>query len=219
MANPFIKSPLGGILGVRNASFFRLDPLTATPIAPLGDLIAPFFPDKMSLDVVDSEDYELNYSITENPLQDFTSASSNVHKDLERVTVSGTLVSSIDLGILGSVGLPLLRSDLLKIANLERIADKREPILFVSPRVSMAKCFIASILRSWNPELGDNTNVTISLVEARIVNPLQADAVVPDVAGSFTGNNAASAVGTQAPSSIGFNLSTQPGAFGLPPTF
>ena len=126
MANPFIKSPLGGILGVRIASFFRLDPVTGTPIAPLGDLIAPFNPRKMSLDVVDSEDYERNYSVTNNPLQDFTSASTNVHKDLERCTVSGTLVSSIDLGLLGSVGVPLLSSDLFKIANHQANADRRE---------------------------------------------------------------------------------------------
>ena len=32
MANPFIKSPLGGILGVRIASFFRLDPVTGQAI-------------------------------------------------------------------------------------------------------------------------------------------------------------------------------------------
>ena len=217
MPNPFVKSPLGGILGVRNASFFRLDPLTATPIAPLGDLIAPFFPDKMSLDVVDSEDYERAYSVTDNPLQDFTSASSNVHKELERVTVSGTLVSSIDLGLLGSVGLPLLRADLVKVSNLEVIADKREPILLVSPRVSMAKCFIESIIRSWSPDLGDNTNLTITLVEARIVNPLTAEATVPDVAGSFTGNNAAAAVGTQAAAPVTTQAVTPAASFGLPP--
>lgn len=225
MPEPFIQSPLGGILGVRSASFFRLDPSGTSPIESLGDLVNPFNPNKVSFDITDSEDSERSFTVTSNALQDFRNASSNVHKELERITVSGTLVSSVDLGPLGSVGTGgvlgfggSLRADLLRIANLETIADAREPILFVSPRVSMPRCFIESISRSWTPDLGENTLVTITLVEARIVNPLAAAEIVPDVAASLTGNNEVTQLGTQAGAPVLTQSVTPPIGFGLPPT-
>jgi len=107
-------------------------------------------------------------------------------------------VSSIDVGRLGSVGFTGLRSDLIKVENLEALADRREPIFVVSPRVSLPRAFIESISRSWNPAQGENTLVTISLVEARVVSPQSAAAVVPDVAASFTGNNSITKAGSQA---------------------
>ena len=100
--------------------------------------------------MVDSEDVERSYNVTTNALQDFTSATSNVHKNPERITVSGTLVSSVDLALAGSVGFAGLRADLIRVANLEELADARQPIMVVSPRVSMARAFIESISRSWN---------------------------------------------------------------------
>jgi hypothetical protein len=225
MVAPFVENPLGGILGIRSASFFKLDPTGTVPTAGLGELINPLNPNKVAFDVTDSEDYERGYAVTTNPLQDFTSATSNVHKSLERITVSGTLVSSIDLALIGSVGVGgipgfggSLRADLLKIANLETIADEREPIMFISPRVSMPKAFIESIARSWSPDLGENTILTVTLVEARIVNPLTADVAVPDVAGSFTGNNATSPAGTQAAAPVTTQTVIPSSSFGLPPT-
>jgi hypothetical protein len=198
----FIKNPLEGILGAKTASFYRLDPTGTIPIEPVADLRPAFTPNRVTLDMVDAEDLSRSYQVTTNALQDFTSATSNVHRDLIRLTVSGTLISSVDLPFIGSVGFAGLRADLLKISNLETIADRREPIMVVTPRVSLAKAFIESVSRSWTPDLGENTLVTVSLVEARIVNPLSADAAVPDVAGSNTGNNAVVGAGAQSPAPV-----------------
>jgi hypothetical protein len=202
-----------------------LDPTGTVPVAPLGELVNPFNPNKVSFDVTDSEDESNNYTVTNNALQDFTDASSNVHKELEEVTFSGTLVSSIDLGPLGSVGtggVPgfggSLRADLLRYANLKALADAREPILVVSPRISKPRMLITFLGRSWSPDLGENTLVTITVREARIVNPLDLQPSVPDVANSFTGNNSAASVGTQAPAPVTTQLQVPPSSFGLPPT-
>jgi len=213
----FIKNPLQGILGAKTASFYRLDPTGTIPIEPVADLRPAFTPNRVTLDMVDAEDLSRSYQVTTNALQDFTSATSNVHRDLIRLTVSGTLISSINLPLIGSVGFAGLRFDFLKFSNLETIADRREPIMVVTPRVSMAKAFIESVSRSWTPDLGENTLVTVSLVEARIVNPLSADAAVPDVFGSNTGNNAIAAAGAQSPTPVQTQAVTPGQAFGVSP--
>ena len=71
-----------------------------------------------------------------------------------------------------------------------------------------------SIDRSWSPDVGENTIVTISLVEARIVNPLSAESVVPDVAASETGNNSATSIGNQIAQEVVTQEITPPPAFG-----
>jgi len=218
MVQPFIKSPLGGILGARTMAFYRLDSTGTQPIEPLGDLIPALTSDRVTLDMVDSEDVERSYNVTMNALQDFTSATSNVHKNPERITVSGTLVSSIDLALAGSVGFAGLRADLIRVANLEELADARQPIMVVSPRVSMARAFIESISRSWNPDQGENTLITVALVEARIVSPLTANEVIADVAASATGNNSTTQAGSQAAPTVQTQTLVPGAAPGLPPT-
>lgn len=218
MVQPFIKSPLGGILGARTMAFYRLDSTGTQPIEPLGDLIPALTSDRVTLDMVDSEDVERSYSVTMNALQDFTSATSNVHKNPGRITVSGTLVSSVDLALAGSVGFAGLRADLIRVANLEELADARQPIMVVSPRVSMARAFIESISRSWNPDQGENTLITVALVEARIVSPLTANEVIADVAASATGNNSTTQAGSQAAPTVQTQTLVPGAAPGLPPT-
>jgi hypothetical protein len=199
-------------------AFYRLDSTGTQPIEPLGDLIPALTSDRVTLDMVDSEDVERSYNVTMNALQDFTSATSNVHKNPERITVSGTLVSSIDLALAGSVGFAGLRADLIRVANLEELADARQPIMVVSPRVSMARAFIESISRSWNPDQGENTLITVALVEARIVSPLTANEVIADVAASATGNNSTTQAGSQAAPTVQTQTLVPGAAPGLPPT-
>jgi len=196
MATPSIKDALKGHIGREVGSFYQLDPSGTKPIAPLGELVSPYDPTKISADIIDSEDYSKRFTVTEHALQDFSSASSNVHKELESITLTGTLVSSIDDGILFA-DINTLRSDLRRVANLEALADARMPIMYVSPRVSMSRAFIAGITRSWAPGTGDVTTISVELTEARIVSPLIAAAQVADVAASFTGNNAVNGQGTQ----------------------
>lgn len=224
MVSPFVKNPLGGNLGARTASFFKLDPTGTVPVEPLLDLVPALNPARVTVDAIDSESKDSTFLVTTNALQDFTNAQSNVHKDLDRITITGTLISSIDLGLVGSVGIAGipgfgggLRADLLKVDNLERLANRREPIMYVSPRIDMPKAFIEFIGRSWDPETGDNTIVTVTLVEARIVNPLIADATVPDVEASNTGNNAVVSAGAQSPAPVATQTVTNSPVTGIAP--
>jgi hypothetical protein len=222
--DPFVQNPLGGLLGARTASFYKLDPTGTAPVESIADLVPAFSPRRVVLDMVDSEDVELSFEVTTNALQDFRSATSNVHKALDRMTLSGTLVSSVDLALIGSVGtggIPGigggLRADLLRLGYLEELANAREPVMVVTPRRSFPQAFIESIAPSWTPDTGDNMLVTISIVEARIVSPLTG-ALVPDVAGSATGNNDVASAGAQAPTPVQTQAVIPPTSFGLPPT-
>ena len=224
MVSPFVKNPLGGNLGSRTASFYRLNAAGTLPVEPLGDLIPAFTSNRVTLDMVDSEDVQRTYLVTANALQDFRSAQSNVHKDLIRMTFTGTLIGGVDIALIGSVGLGGipgfgggLRSDLLKLENLEALADRREPIMVVTPRVSLPQAFIEAISRNWNPDVGDNTLVTVSVVEARIVNPLMADSVIQDVESSLTGNNSVTEAGTQSALPVEVQEIFQPDVTGVAP--
>ena len=222
--SPFPKSPLGGNLGARTASFFRLDPTGTVPVEPLIDLVPALSGRRLTFDILDSEDFDLSFLVTTNALQDFRSAQSNVHQDLDRITVTGTVISSIDLGLVGSVGVAGipglgggLRADLIKADNLKRLARRREPIMYVSPRIDMPMAFIGSISQSWNPDLGDNTVLTISLVEARIVNPLIGLTAKPDLEASATGNNAPASAGAQGGSPVETQSVTNSGSVAVGP--
>ena len=68
------------------------------------------------------------------------------------------------------------------------------------------------------PDVGDNTLVTITIVEARIVNPLLAEAVVPDVGSSYTRNNAVTSAGAQAGATVETQSVTQSATAGVAPT-
>jgi hypothetical protein len=175
--------------------------------------------------MIDQEDFDLSFLVTENALQDFSSAQSNIHQNLDRMTVSGTLISSINLPLLGSVGTAGIpgfgggqRLDLTKYENLKELARRRRPIMVVTPRESMPKAFIGRISKSWNPATGDNTIITVDLVEARIVNPLLSSSAIPDVANSATGNNATTQAGTQSPNPVESQNISQGSTVGVSPT-
>jgi hypothetical protein len=145
--DPFVQNPLGGLLGARTASFYKLDPTGTAPVESIADLVPAFSPRRVVLDMVDSEDVELSFEVTTNALQDFRSATSNVHKALDRMTLSGTLVSSVDLALIGSVGtggIPGigggLRADLLRLGSRRtgertRAGDGSHPAPLVSASV------------------------------------------------------------------------------------
>jgi hypothetical protein len=182
-------SPLAGWLGNETASFFALDPTGTTPIEPVADIVPGVTPFRVTVDVVDSETMARRYRVTRNALQDFGDASSNCYAELVAITIQGTLSAVGPLS--PAVGAPLnpgARLDLIRMANLEQLADQRRPIMFVSPRISLAKAFIVSLDRLWTPANGESTGVSISLLEARIVGPLSLG-IVPDVDSLEPGNN------------------------------
>jgi len=230
MAKPFLLNALSGLLGARTASFFRLDPTGSVPIEPLGDLVPALNSNRVTLDMVDTESMLQSYQITQNAMQDFQSASTNRHKNLDIMTLTGTLTSAATLvdafetlrkGPILSLKEAIfsgLRTDLAKLANLRVLADRDEPIMVVTPRESLAKAFIESITTTWNPEVADNTLVSITLIEARIVNPFFADAVVGDLAASETGNNSVTSGGSQSPTPVETQTVTEPVVQGQAPT-
>lgn len=190
---------------VQTASIYRLSRATGfqVPIEPIIDLVPGITPYRVTMDLIDSEDVSLNYTVTENSLQDFSNATSNVHRELRRMTITGVMASTLQtplpVPIPATTGSALVRFDLLRISNLERIADRREPVMVVTPRFSLPKCFIESISRPWSPDIGPNTEVSISVVEARILSPGQSEAI-PDYDAQLPGNGAPSGGGNVSPS-------------------
>jgi hypothetical protein len=209
MVSPFQNNPLTGIRGPFGVTIFRLDPfLGIIPISPVVTLDGN--PDQITMDIVDSEDWSDEYSTTDNSLQDFSSASSNIHRELGTASWSGTLVGGQSLLSDTLVG---QRRDLRKVDELRALARRKEIVMAVSPRISFVRCFITSLGGNWNPELGENSQVSISVKEARVVSPLGAQQTEPDLDELLTGNNRATDSGTQAPQDSGLDgtASSTPG--------
>jgi len=184
-------SPLAGWLGTETASLFALDPTGTTPVEPVADIVPGITPFRITLDVVDSETLSRRYRVTRNALQDFADATSNCYAELVQVTIQGTLSGVGPLSpAVGQAPLFGARLDLARMSNLEQLADRRRPILLISPRISIAKAFITALDRIWTPAHGESTGVAITFLEARIVSPL-AVAAIPDVDSLEPGNNAA----------------------------
>jgi len=205
MALPAIlAAAFGGMRMVQTCSIYRLTKVTGwtIPIEPLIDLIPGVTPNRVTLDMIDSEDSQLNFSVTQNALQDFSTATSNNHGELETLSVSGIMTSSFQVASpvpIGpaTVGAFGLRADMLRLENLRAIAKRREPVMVVTPRKSLAKAFIVSLSDPWTPDLGENTEVSMSFIEARIISPLIGQAV-PDSAAQIPGKNAESGGGIEA---------------------
>ena len=64
----------------------------------------------------------------------------------------------------------------------------------------------------------ENTLITISLVEARVVSPITADNVIPDVESSATGNNRTTEAGSQAAATVQTQTVTPGAAPGVAPS-
>ncbi len=237
MVFPLVPSPLGGNLGATTASFFRLDPLGVAALEPLIDLLPGLSPLRVTLDMVDQESATYQYDVTEHPLQSFLDVTTNVHKRLEKITITGTLgatpplqqfpppgvpIQGADIPVLPVPPVPgsLLRLDLLRIKNLKSIADARAPVMVVTPRVGLAKAFIESIVPNWNPNLAESSTVTITLKEARLVNPLTGgELIAPDFPSQQPGNNASSGGGQSQTSAVSESATPQSGSpDGLPPS-
>lgn len=204
----FVESPLAGNLGASTASFFKLDPATFTvPIEPVIDLVPGVTPLRVTLDMIDNEQIDLSFDVTENALQDFTDVASNVRRRLERMTITGTLSAAPPFTPVGLPPPPIprgVRLDLLRVSNLRNLARQRLPILVVTPRFSLARAFIESVGQPWSPDNGESTIVTIALREARLVSPITAP-IGQDFPAQAPGNNQSSGGGQQ----IGKEVTTQ----------
>lgn len=211
-----IPVALAGIKMVQTCSIYKLlPPLFNIPIEPIIDLVPGITPLRVTFDLIDSEDISLNYTVTEHTLQDFSNATSNVHRDLQRFTISGIMTSSLQIPT--PVPVPAtaggsVRFDLVRIANLEAIAETKQPVMVVTPRFAL-RCFIENISRPWSPDVGENTEVSITCVEARILSPAS-DLADPAFADQVPGNNEAGGGGNEsgAPSNSTAQPSSTQGA-------
>ncbi len=199
-----IPTALAGIKMVQTASIYKLSRSSGyqIPFEPLIDIIPGITPLRVTMDLIDNEDISLNYTVTENSLQDFSNATSNVHRELQRLTISGVMAATLQVAlpspIPATTGGAFVRFDLVRAQNLENIANAMEPVLVVTPRFGL-RCFIESISRPWNPEIGPNTELTISCVEARILGPAQGVAQ-PDYGAQLPGNGTPTGGGNVSPS-------------------
>jgi hypothetical protein len=203
-------SPLGGVLGATCCSIYKIDATTGLAFEPLPDIVPGYSPLRVTIDVTDSESTSYSYSVTSHAIQSFLDITSNVHKNLERVTISGYLgglgpMMPLNAGqfgpladipgeflaagsLLSSLG-PQIRLDLMRYKNLKAIADSKSPVMVITPQIALAKAFITDLSHNWDPDSGQGIQVSISFVEARFVSPATGDLLVPDYAEQGPGNN------------------------------
>lgn len=220
--SPFISNPWAGLLEGQTASFYRLDPF-GNPIGAVSIGGLPN-PNKTSFDMIDSEQSSMGFTITDNAMQDVSDATSNNFRKMATMTLTGTLVSGFSFGLLGSIdigSLPgfsgTLRSDLQRLQALRALAELREPIMVVTPRITFPRCMIEDLTDNWDPSLGESTTVSVLLKESRIVNSLLSTSLIPDVASMNAGSVVPSPMGSQGGTPIATQEVTQPPAFGASP--
>jgi hypothetical protein len=224
MVSPFIAAAFEGMLGITTATFYRLNSI-GHPIGLVADINPLPTQDRTQLDMIDAESSPDVYDTTDNPLQDFSSATSNVHKPPVRMSITGTISSEINLGLLGSFGIGNIpgrvssfRKDLQVLETLRAMGDRKEPIMVVTPRRTLPKAFITLIDPVWTPDLGQNTIVTINVKETRIVDPLAPGSVILDTGAMNTGNNANNPAGGQSGTPIDTQAVSAPSAPGGAPS-
>lgn len=215
-----IINALQGVLKAEFASVYRLSRLSGfqVPVVPVANFQPGLTSNHVTIDVVDNEDVTVNYTVTQNTLQDFSNATTNVHRELRRFSITGVMGSTIDprsflgAGAVAAASTFRKRLDLVRIKNFYTLADRGEPVMAITPRFSLAQCFIESISRPWSPEIGPNTELSVSFVEARILSPSQG-AALPDYAAQLPGNATPGGGGNQSgfPSITAETASSTPG--------
>jgi hypothetical protein len=193
-------SGLAGALGAQTCTIYALDPSGTTAVEQVADIVPGVTAWRITLDTIDSENYQVNYRVTQHTLQDLTDTTSNVYRELIKLTVVGVFGAAgpmgVASGLLPSTGLArLARLDLLRYRNLKNLADRRRPVMVVTPRVSLAKCFITGIPSNWTPSDGDSMPITVSFTEARIMRS-ESIAAYQDIDSLATGNNSSTGGGT-----------------------
>lgn len=194
--NAYITNPFGGVLSLFTASFYKLNRTRSQPVEPIADIIPAVTGKRVAMDMVDSETYTQNYAVTRNTIQDFTDTTPNIYREPIELSITGTFTASGPLLPVGNVPTFGYRFDLLRLAQLNRMAAERQPIMVVTPRVSLAQAFIQSITHPWTPNEAQSTVVTVNLIECRILRPIDAEALA-DTVNMAAGNVSKTSAGTQ----------------------
>lgn len=239
----FLKAALPDMLaplqGPTTTTIYRLLPSTLLPVEPFVDIIPAVTPNRQALDVTLTATRRSTYRVTRLPIQDGSTTTPNVHKDLKTMQVRGVISGSPPLQLAGALGNLLTlagqtggaasravalsaqvpsgfghpRRDLMQLQMLELLADRREIVMAVGPEGAMPRCFIEDITRLNTPDLGESTEVSISLVEARIVSPQFAEALL-DLDETLGGAGETVDAGGQPVSDIGTPPDLSGGGFG-----
>lgn len=191
-------SPFASLLGLSTGSIYALDPTGTVPLSPIADIIPGLTERRITLSMIEQESQIKAFRVTTNRVQDFSDVTSNVHRELIRINLTGIISSVFPFNTLG-ITAPTggVRIDLIAASRLEKMADKRRPVMVVTPRISLARAFIESLERPWSPDDGQSTRISITFVEARIASPFSV-AVIPDVTTLAAGNSSGVGGGEQA---------------------
>ena len=207
-----LTNSLSGNLSVRTLSVFKLDPLLLVPIEPITDITPGYSGNRVTIDVIEGESYGQSYNVTQNALQDFSFASTHIHRNPRTITVSGVMagVKQFQANVIGSVLLVAVpdvtssRADQTRFTNLKKLADSLLPVGVYTPRHAFPVCAITNLNAEWDPSTGENTRVSISFQEINIVSPLTGS-FVSDYDAAIVGNNAVQGGGQQTLSDAQFS--------------
>lgn len=192
---------LEALAGPTTCTIYLLEPTTLLPIEPIVDIVPAVTPFRQALDVVTSSTKRRTFSVTPYPVQGGPTITPHVHKQLDQLSVTGVISGSPSYQIQGSLsllaalatgggvdrrialaskvpGFPQPRRDLMQLQMLELLSNKKFPVMVVTPEGSMPKAWIRSIVRNNSADMGEATDVQLDFVEARIVSPLFADALL-----------------------------------------
>jgi len=195
-----LNASSGNLSQMTTCVYRLLAPVFPVPIEPLLDIIPGVTGNRVPIDLVESENWNDSFNVTDHAVQDFATIQNNVHIAPRILSVSGVLTGifqSVVGPIAGGGGPPGFRADLQKLGSLRALARARQPVLVITPRDSVIS-LITSIDDAWDPELGENTRFSISFKEVRLVSPLTGS-IAPDTAAQLAGNNKSSGGGQQVP--------------------
>lgn len=218
-------TPLGKNFARRTVCIYKLDPLAFTvPIEPIADIVPGITPLRVTLDLVDSKTIDLSYDVTQNSIQAGSDVTANVHKNLERLTVTGTMIP-IPFPPAPPAPIPIqpanpggiIRLDRLRLSNLQMMADARKPVMVTTPDFALGRAFIERINSPRTPSDGDVSIVTIDFIECRLVSPVAGNQIVPDFDAQLPGGNQTTGGGQQATQTVTGTTATPSQTIGVPP--
>lgn len=206
----FITDTLSGILGGRSATLYRLDPTGRVPVAKLGEVYGRFNKNKITADMISSENSETRTDASEYPIEDYADAVIGTIRRPQTLSLGLVFSSSLPIPLVGGGGGSALataaqtiygddgaRPDLIQVASLRAMQQRGEPVALLTPRHSMSRVMIVSVSSSWAPGQGERINVGLQVREARILDGASLADEGPDVGSLEAGNFGQSSAGFQ----------------------
>jgi len=214
---------LGGNLTTSSLVIYRLDGTGTVPIEPLLDLTVGKTINRITADLIESENYTQSYGVTQNSLSNNALVTSHVNKNLKTLSISAFFVSNPVTGAtavfnpLVAVLTPFSRVDRTRVNAIQALADQGIPVGVYTPRWALPQAFITGISAPWDPEVSENTRLSLEFLEARIVAP-QTGAYVNDYSAQMPGNNNTTGGGQSSVSKANPPSLYQPESFGSAPS-